>query len=154
MLEIRADQFVDRPVEVVYRRVCQDYFAFQPIWDPAILKMTSLTDPPIAVGSEATVSRLFRNNAQIGTSKVTELVEGTSITVFNSYPTNGETRYISCHHLESGGTRLHVEISYALKGVAKLIAPLSTSLVERALAISLRAIKLELEKDSGESATS
>ncbi len=154
MLEIRADQFIDLPVEVVYRRVCQDYFAFQPVWDPAILKMTALSDPPIAEGSEATIARTFRNNAQIGTSKVTELVEGTSITVRSSFPTNSETRYVSCHRLEGGGTRLHVEISYELKGIARLVAPLSTSLVERALAISLRAVKDELEGNLGTSENS
>ncbi len=147
MLEIGADQFVDRPAETVFRRVCGQYFAFQPIWDPAILEMKSLSEAPIAIGAEATITRIFRDKTQTGLSKVTDLVEGASITVLNSYPTNSETRFISCHRLESGGTRLHVEISYALKGIARLIAPLSTSLVERALAISLRAAKLVLEKD-------
>ncbi|HVB00959.1 MAG TPA: hypothetical protein VNE42_06825 [Acidimicrobiales bacterium] len=149
MLEISADQFIDCTVEEVYRRVCKEYFAFQPVWDPAILQMKSLSDQPIAVGSEANISRVFRKNTQTGISKVTDLVEGFSITVHNSYPTNGETRYISCHQLNSGGTRLNVKITYALKGIAKMVAPLSTSLVERALAISLRSVKVELEKEVG-----
>ena len=147
MLEISADQFIDCPVDEVYRRVCQDYFSFQPVWDPAILEMKSLSDQPIAVGSEANIARVFRKNTQVGRSKVTDLVMGTSITVRNSYPTNSETRFISCDELNSGGTRLHVEITYVLRGVARLVAPLSTSLVERALAISLRAAKLELERE-------
>lgn len=154
MLVISADQFINCTVEMVYQRVCQDYFAFQPIWDPAILEMRGISEQPIAVGSEANIARVFRNNTQTGLSKVTDLVKGVSITVHNKYPTNGETRLISCHALNSGGTRLHVEISYALKGIAKLVAPLSTSLVERALAISLRAVKLELEKEGSEDQTS
>ena len=147
MLEVSADQFINCAVEQVYRRVCRDYFAFQPISDPAILEMKILSEQPIAVGSEANISRVFRNNTQTGLSKVIDLVEGVSITVHNSYPTNDETRHISCHQLNSGGTRLHVEIAYALKGIARLVAPLSASLVERALVISLRAAKLELEKE-------
>lgn len=150
MLTVSADQFINRPVEEVYRRVCLDYFAFQPIWDPAILEMEAISERPISVGSEARISRTFRNKSQSGLSEVTDLVEGSSITIRNSYPTNGEIRSISCQTLNGGGTRLHVEISYLLRGIARVVAPLSTSLVERALAISLRSVKLELEGEASD----
>lgn len=146
MLSIRADQYINCSADDVYRQVCENYFTFQPVWDPAILAMRAASDRPIAVGSEAEISRLFRNKTESGRSTVTDLVAGTSITVLNCYPRSSETRLISCQQLNAGGTRLHVEISYTLHSLARLVAPLSANLLERALAISLRSAKLELEK--------
>lgn len=147
MLQLCADQFIDAPVDEVFSRVGLGYFDYQKTWDPAIITMVPAGDGPISVGSTAQITRLFRNRPDSGTSEVVAYTPQTSITVCNIYAANRETRLISCHPLQFGGTRLHVEITSELHGIARLIAPLTTNLLERALTLSLRAIKLQVEEE-------
>jgi hypothetical protein len=148
VLHIAADQFINRPVNDVYERVCSDYFAFQPIWDPAIVQMDPIDSTEIAPGTRARVTRTFRGKTELGESQVLNTVPGLSLTIENRYTKNKEQRLISCHRLNGGGTRLHVEITSEIGFVARLIAPLTVNLLERALALSLREIKLAIENES------
>ena len=147
MLHIAADQFIDAPVHEVYDRVCARYFTYQPIWDPAIIEMVPENGDEIAVGTRARVSRTSRRKTELGQSEIITIVPGTSLLVENRYPKNREVRLIACHQLNGGGTRLHVEITSDVGAVANIIAPLTTNLLERALAISLREVKLAIENE-------
>jgi hypothetical protein len=145
---ISADQFIDRPIAAVFDRVCGQYFIYQPVWDPAIVEITPVSTAPVWVRDKAQITRKFRGKLQQGESEIVEMVTGSSILVENRYPNNRERRRISCHVLRGGGTRLHIEINSEIGFVAGLIAPLTTALVERALVLSLRSVKLAIEDES------
>lgn len=147
MLHITADQFVEAPVNEVYDRVCAQYFAYQPIWDPAIVEMVPDWAAEIGPGTHARVTRSLRGKTEVGESKVISMVPGTSLVVEIRFAKNREVRLISCHQLNGGGTRLHIEITSDIGVLARLIAPLTTNLLESALAISLRQIKLAVENE-------
>lgn len=147
MLVLRADQHVATRVEEVYARVCASYFAYQPIWDPAILEIIPDAEDEITTGSTARVVRLFRSRTEHGRC-IVERVEPTKlIVVSNQFERNAETRTIECTQLNGGGTRLHVEIASEIRGIARMIAPLTTAMLERALEISLRSVKLTIESE-------
>lgn len=145
-MRISADQYIDRPVGLVFERLCEQYFVFQPIWDPAITEIVPAEGSKILVGSRARISRMTKNKVEQGESLIIAIEPAQSITVENRYPKNREVRKISCHELNSGGTRLHVEIESELHGVAKLVAPMAQNIVERALAYSLHVAKLAVEQ--------
>ncbi len=136
---VHADQFFNAPTEVVFSHLCRNYATTQLLWDPAITEI-SPTDP-LALGSRALVTRIFRNRPQRGEMEVTDFREGDTVEVSIRFPKGVERRRISCAPLNYGGTHLRVVISSELSILARIIAPLTTGLIERALVLSLRAAK-------------
>jgi len=145
-MRISADQFIDRPIESVFERLCGQYFVYQRVWDPSIIEIVPTGGSTISIGSHARVTRKTKNKVEQGESTIVAVEAPNGITVESNYPKNREIRRISCHRLNGGGTRLHVEIDSELHGIAKLVAPLALNLLEKALAYSLHVAKLAVEE--------
>ena len=147
MLQLVAEQHVDRPVDEVFAFVGHDYFEHQPIWDPAFIEMRPITPPPIGVGSRANFVRQERRGEMSGIAEVLGYEQGRYISVINRFARGDQTRTISCHQLSSGGTRLRVVIENEVRGVAWLVAVLFQGILQRALKVSLTAIKSAIEEN-------
>lgn len=139
-MRISADQFVDLPLEEVARRLCGDYFAYQATWDPSIVEVA-----PDAGAATARVTRNVRGHVETGTASITSR-EVHAVTVELVYPRSRETRRVTCTALRHGGTRVGVEITTDLRGLPRLAAAMTGSMLERALALSLHSLKEALEK--------
>lgn len=149
MLQISADQYVNSSIDDVFERVCEKYYLYQPIWDPAIVETTQATGDRAYVGARAEITRKYRNRTESGSSSVDVFEAGYRIVVTNRFRRSSETRDLSCHTLAGGGTRLHLTITSEVRGLARLIAPMTSHMLERALIISLFHVKLVIEKEVG-----
>ncbi len=145
IMRLEADQFIELPATTVFDRVCSEYFTYQPLWDPAIIKMEPQFGGTSQLGSRATIERAAGKAIEIGESTIVESQPGLSITVENRYPKHRETRRISCHPLRGGGSRIHVVIDSEIGIFARFLAPLTLRILEQGLAMSLHEAKSAIE---------
>ncbi len=75
MVKARAEILIQRPPELVYRFVVQDFFANYPRWSPEVRRLDVLTPGRLRVGSRARQVRIDQGRQSESTFRVISLEE-------------------------------------------------------------------------------
>lgn len=68
----KAHSLIDRPVDVVFHYVCDDFFSNYPKWSPEVRRLDALTGGPLTLGSMARQVRIDHGQQSESTFRVTE----------------------------------------------------------------------------------
>lgn len=145
MFTVAADQYIERPPDEVARAVLEHYFEYQPSWDPTIESLDAGAADTVRPGASAHIERNIRGQLLPGECVVTAFEPGSSIEVELRGARLKEVRRVSCHPLATGGTRVHVEVSSELRGIASIVARLSRRMLTRGLEHSLHGLRVAIE---------
>jgi hypothetical protein len=128
-LDVRREETIHEPVEVVWRYVAEEYFAHHAQWDTAIAGMEQLTEGPVATGTRGVETRRFMGK-QKAEFQVTEFEPSRHFAFENTSGPFEVSRSYTLTEVEDG-TRLSFRFVMAPKGPAKLMFPLVRGTIER-----------------------
>lgn len=122
-VSIGAEVVIDRPVEDVFRFVAVDHRENHPRWDPAVIRIVSLADGPLRLGSQMDIVRRTLGREESRAFEVTEWVDPSRVAITTRSADFELTLSSNFEALTANRTRLTLCGDALIRGPRALLAP-------------------------------